>query len=204
MASLATRVTTNPARFSLTPASVTSLPSKCNGNLAVRTRRRRPQHAVACSSSTLSTASSTADDPNILQGMDHYSRLGLSRSATSEEVNASFQSKMMELTANKDTTKEAADKRVEALKLLVESFNVLKSDEDRWLYDWSIMRKQKANDPSAPYGGYVWPYEADPNLTPGIFPYDNPDPDPEGTTKVGYFFLGWFLLSVVLSLGLPK
>ncbi|CAI5468504.1 unnamed protein product [Closterium sp. Yama58-4] len=76
------------------------------------------------------------------------------------------------------------------------------SEEERRLYDWAIIRAEQGSA-----ADYVWPFETDvtqKNFTQGVGNPPRPmsPDDPEGTAKLGYFFLAWFALSCVLSLTL--
>uniref|UniRef100_A0A0E0BT02 J domain-containing protein n=1 Tax=Oryza glumipatula TaxID=40148 RepID=A0A0E0BT02_9ORYZ len=122
---------------------------------------------------------------------DHYGRLGITRSASTDEVKAAYEKKCEELNS-KGLEEEEINKEHDLLK---ESFTILWTEEERRLYDWSLARSGKPER-------YVWPFEVDPmELAP-----DPPkEPEDEFPTKlVGYFFLAWFILSVALSVTLNR
>ncbi|KAI6679844.1 hypothetical protein NL676_033725 [Syzygium grande] len=89
------------------------------------------------------------------------------------------------------------DELSEKLEQLKESYRILSSVEERRLYDWSLARSQKPDR-------YMWPFEADITQTPTQSP-PPPEPEDEGPTRlVGYFMLGWVVLSFVLSIALNR
>eukprot|EP00897_Mesotaenium_endlicherianum_P006594 jgi/Mesen1/5963/ME000301S05091 len=159
------------------------------GSASLRTKR--PDVCVRASAAGV-RASPAAPETG-LQIIDHYGRLGLSKEATNADIVAAFESKSREVAAEQGLEEETARQRIS---LLQQSLDVLTSEEDRRYYDWSIVRSDGKQ------GRYVWPYEAD--YTQRYVPSsDLPTPmvaeDEEGTRKLGYFLLGWFVLSVVLS-----
>ncbi|CAL4906611.1 unnamed protein product [Urochloa decumbens] len=117
---------------------------------------------------------------------DHYGRLGVTRLASTDEVKAAYEKKCEELNS-KGLEEEELNKELDLLK---ESFTILSTEEERRLYDWSLSRSGQPER-------YVWPFQVDPlEMAP-----DPPkEPEDEFPTKlVGYFFLAWFILSIVSS-----
>ncbi|XP_010936952.1 NAD(P)H-quinone oxidoreductase subunit U, chloroplastic isoform X1 [Elaeis guineensis] len=124
---------------------------------------------------------------------DHYGRLGIPRSTSSDEVKVAYEKKCDQL-RNKGLDEEEVSKELELLK---ESYGVLSSEEERRLYDWSLARSENPDR-------YVWPFEVDITQTPK-WPPPPQEPEDEGPTKlVGYFFLAWLILSFVLSVTLNR
>ncbi|XP_062202350.1 NAD(P)H-quinone oxidoreductase subunit U, chloroplastic-like [Phragmites australis] len=122
---------------------------------------------------------------------DHYGRLGVTKLASTDEIKACYEKKCEELNS-KGLEEEEINKEHDLLK---ESFTILSTEEERRLYDWSLSRSGQPDR-------YVWPFQVDPlELAP-----DPPkEPEDEFPTKlVGYFFLAWFILSVVLSVTLNR
>uniref|UniRef100_A0A0F7H092 Chaperone DnaJ-domain superfamily protein n=1 Tax=Cypripedium formosanum TaxID=53042 RepID=A0A0F7H092_9ASPA len=128
-----------------------------------------------------------------ITNVDYYGRLGIARGDSYDEVNIAYEKKCEEL-INQRLDEEEANKRLDLLK---ESYAILSSEEERRLYDWSLARNEMP-------GRYVWPFEVDITQTP-TQPPPPPEPEDIGPTRlVGYFFLAWFLLSVVLSVALNR
>ncbi|XP_058079525.1 NAD(P)H-quinone oxidoreductase subunit U, chloroplastic [Magnolia sinica] len=124
---------------------------------------------------------------------DHYGRLGIRRGAPYDQVTNAYKRKCEEL-MNRGLDEEGTSKELELLK---ESYSILSSEEERRLYDWSLARSDRP-------GRYVWPFEVDITQTPTQIP---PPPEPEdvGPTRlVGYFFVGWLILSFALSVTLNR
>ncbi|CAN6334006.1 unnamed protein product [Urochloa humidicola] len=116
---------------------------------------------------------------------DHYGRLGVTRLASTDDVKAAYEKKCEEL--NSKGLEEELNKELDLLK---ESFTILSTEEERRLYDWSLSRSGQPER-------YVWPFQVDPlEMAP-----DPPkEPEDEFPTKlVGYFFLAWFVVSIVFS-----
>ncbi|KAF8036106.1 hypothetical protein BT93_C1951 [Corymbia citriodora subsp. variegata] len=125
--------------------------------------------------------------------VDHYGRLGLSRKCPYDQVAAAYRKKVEE--AKGEGLEE--DEFNEKLEQLKESYRTLSSVEERRLYDWSLARSEKPDR-------YMWPFEADITQTPTGSP-PPPEPEDEGPTRlVGYFMLGWLVLSFVLSIALNR
>lgn len=121
---------------------------------------------------------------------DHYATLGLPRGASYEEVRRAFRERF-ERVVQQGTDEDAIR---EKLRILKDSYEVLSSEEQRRLYDWSLLHSESLD------GKYRWPYEADiTQRTSGPGPPKAPE-DEEAIRRVGYFFLGWFILSCILSL----
>ncbi|XP_044472103.1 NAD(P)H-quinone oxidoreductase subunit U, chloroplastic [Mangifera indica] len=124
--------------------------------------------------------------------VDHYATLGLRRGCSYEQVTSAYKNKVEELKSQEleEEEEEEVAKKMEQLK---ESYSILSSVEERRLYDWSLARNEKPDK-------YVWPFEVDITQAPKGTP---PPPKPEDvgpTRAVGYFFLGWLILSFVLSI----
>nr|CAD1822578.1 unnamed protein product [Ananas comosus var. bracteatus] len=125
--------------------------------------------------------------------VDHYGRLGISKGTSYDQVNVAFKKKQEEL-MNKELDEEEAKKELELLK---ESYNILSSEEERRLYDWSLARSERPER-------YVWPFEVDITQTPTQPPPPKEPEDVEPTRLVGYFFLAWLILSFALSVTLNR
>ncbi|GMY29040.1 NAD(P)H-quinone oxidoreductase subunit U, chloroplastic [Fagus crenata] len=125
--------------------------------------------------------------------VDHYGSLGLQKDCSLEQVALAYRSKVEELT-NQELDEEELNKKLELLK---ESHAILSSEEERRLYDWSLAR---SGEPDR----YVWPFEVDETPTPKESPPPREPEDVRPTRYVGYFMLGWLILSVVLSIALNR
>ncbi|KAF0920163.1 hypothetical protein E2562_033464, partial [Oryza meyeriana var. granulata] len=101
---------------------------------------------------------------------DHYGRLGITRLASTDEVEAAYEKKCEELNS-KGLEEEEINKEHDLLK---ESFTILSTEEERRLYDWSLARSGQPER-------YIWPFEVDPmELAP-----DPPkEPEDEFPTKL--------------------
>lgn len=123
--------------------------------------------------------------------VNHYGRLGLRRGCPYDQVPIAYNIKVEELKSQGLEEEELNQK----LELLKESYTILSSVEERRMYDWSLAR---IGEPDK----YSWPFEADITQIQTQLPPPK-EPEDEGPTKlVGYFFLGWFVLSAVLSIAL--
>ncbi|XP_031270562.1 NAD(P)H-quinone oxidoreductase subunit U, chloroplastic-like [Pistacia vera] len=125
--------------------------------------------------------------------VDHYATLGLQRGCSYEQVTIAYKNKVEEMKSQELEEEEVAKK----MELLKESYSILSSEEERRLYDWSLARNGKPDR-------YVWPFEVD--ITPtskGTPPPQEPE-DVGPTRVVGYFMLGWLILSFVLSIALNR
>ncbi|KAH9805103.1 NAD(P)H-quinone oxidoreductase subunit U [Citrus sinensis] len=78
-----------------------------------------------------------------------------------------------------------------------ESYSILSSEEERRLYDWSLARTENPDR-------YLWPFEVDVTQTPKGTPPPQEPEDVGPTRLVGYFMLGWLILSFVLSIALNR
>ncbi|XP_039071571.1 NAD(P)H-quinone oxidoreductase subunit U, chloroplastic [Hibiscus syriacus] len=125
--------------------------------------------------------------------VDHYGRLGLQRGCSYEQVTVSFRNKVDEL-LNQGLDEEDLSKKMDLLK---ESYSILSSVEERRLYDWSLTRSENPDR-------YAWPFEVDITQTPTEDPPPGEPEDVGPTRLVGYFMLGWLILSVVLSIALAR
>ncbi|PON77368.1 DnaJ domain containing protein [Parasponia andersonii] len=123
--------------------------------------------------------------------VDHYGRLGLSRGCSSEQVTDAYRSKTEELTSQ-GLEEEELNQKLEELK---ESYSILSTAEERRLYDWSLARSEQPDR-------YAWPFEVDTTKPPQDEPPAQEPEDVGPTILVGYFILGWLLLSFVLSIAL--
>ncbi|XP_059454481.1 NAD(P)H-quinone oxidoreductase subunit U, chloroplastic [Corylus avellana] len=125
--------------------------------------------------------------------VDYYGRLGLQRGCSSEQVIVAYQRKVEEM-RNQGLNEEELDNKLELLK---ESYIILSSEEERRMYDWSLARSQDVET-------YVWPFEVDKTKTPKESP-PMQDPEDVGPTRlVGYFILGWLILSFIVSIALNQ
>ncbi|OMO67010.1 hypothetical protein CCACVL1_20853 [Corchorus capsularis] len=129
----------------------------------------------------------------VITDVDHYGRLGLQRKCSYDEVTVAYKNKVDEL-LNQGLDEEELSKNMDLLK---ESYTILSTVEERRMYDWSLARSDQPDR-------YAWPFEEDITQTPTQEP---PPPEPEDvgpTTLVGYFMLGWLILSFVLSIALAR
>ncbi|KAL4384212.1 hypothetical protein GQ457_15G000180 [Hibiscus cannabinus] len=125
--------------------------------------------------------------------IDHYGRLGLQRGCSYEQVTVAYRNKVDEL-LNQGLDEAELSKKMELLK---ESYSILSSVEERRLYDWSLARSENPDR-------YAWPFEVDITQTPTEDPPPEEPEDVGPTRLVGYFFLAWLILSVVLSIALAR
>ncbi|XP_058187575.1 NAD(P)H-quinone oxidoreductase subunit U, chloroplastic [Rhododendron vialii] len=124
--------------------------------------------------------------------IDYYGSLGIQKGCSNDQVYAAYKNKVEEL-MNKGFDEEELSKKLEVLK---ESYAVLSNVQERRLYDWSLARKANQDK-------YLWPYEVD-NSKKSSEPIPEDPEDVVPTRLVGYFFLAWCLLAVVLSIGLNR
>ncbi|ERN11216.1 hypothetical protein AMTRI_Chr04g180340 [Amborella trichopoda] len=123
--------------------------------------------------------------------VDHYGRLGIARGTPYDRVTVAYKEKCEDL-RSQGLDEEETDKELELLK---ESYAILSSEEERRLYDWSLARSENP-------GRYVWPFEVDITQASNIPPPPK-EPEDTGPTKlVGYFFIGWLVLSFAMSIAL--
>ncbi|KAI5061534.1 hypothetical protein GOP47_0024039 [Adiantum capillus-veneris] len=126
---------------------------------------------------------------------DHYGVLGLAPAASYQEVEIAFR-RRCESVLQQGLSEEEARKRLIALK---GSYDVLSSEEERRLYDWSLLQQGKSATDA-----YSWPFEADITQSE-CDPFPPPRPvDEEAIRRVRNLFLGWLALSVVLNLFLKR
>ncbi|OAY26919.1 NAD(P)H-quinone oxidoreductase subunit U, chloroplastic [Manihot esculenta] len=125
--------------------------------------------------------------------VDYYGRLGIDRECSYEEVTVAYKNKVEEL-LNQGLDEEDVRQKMEQLK---ESYSILSSEEERRMYDWSLARSETPER-------YTWPFQTD-KLKPPTEPPPPQEPEDVGPTRlVGYFILGWILLSFVLSIVLSR
>lgn len=124
---------------------------------------------------------------------DHYGRLGLRRGCSFDEVALAYKNKLEGL-KDQGLDEEEESKKI---KLLKESYSILSSEEERRLYDWSLARTENPDR-------YLWPFEVDVTQTPKGTPPPQEPEDVGPTRLVGYFMLGWLILSFVLSIALNR
>ncbi|KAI4316476.1 hypothetical protein L6164_024454 [Bauhinia variegata] len=123
--------------------------------------------------------------------VDHYGRLGLQRKCSLEQVTVAYKNKIEEL-ESQGLEEDELNKRSELIK---ESYRILSSEQERRIYDWSLARTENPDT-------YAWPFEAD-DVTKTWKGTPPQEPEDEGPTRlVGYFFLGWIVLSFALSIAL--
>ncbi|RZC85505.1 hypothetical protein C5167_041688 [Papaver somniferum] len=153
--------------------------------------------------------------------VDHYARLGIPRGCLYDQVNVGYKNKYEELMKQELEEEELANKmdllkvsfavspKQHVFEFLVvipatenkayenwqESYSILSSQEERRLYDWSLLRTGTPDR-------FAWPFESD--ITQADVMQGTPPPgEPEdfGPTRlVGYFFVGWLVLAVVSSI----
>ncbi|KAK4274543.1 hypothetical protein QN277_017746 [Acacia crassicarpa] len=123
--------------------------------------------------------------------VDHYGRLGIPRGCSFEKVALAYNNKVEEL-KKEGLEEDGLNKKLEHLK---ESYSILSSKQERRIYDWSLARTENTEQ-------YVWPFEVDITQTTQDTPPPQ-EPEDEGPTRVvGYFLLGWVLISFLLSIAL--
>ncbi|XP_050363337.1 NAD(P)H-quinone oxidoreductase subunit U, chloroplastic [Argentina anserina] len=126
--------------------------------------------------------------------VNHYGRLGLRRGCTSDQIVAAYKTKLDEL-KSQGLEEDELNKKLEPLK---ESFIILSSADEKRLYDWSLGR-------SANPDTYLWPFEVETTRATPDTPPPVTEPEDFGPTRlVGYFGLGWIILSLVLSIALNR
>jgi hypothetical protein len=122
---------------------------------------------------------------------DHYGRLGVDPEASTSEIIKAYQERCAEV--NQRELEESESQEI--LNKLKDSVDLLMSEEERRMYDWCLLRKATHTVE------YAWPYEADlSQREEDINSLDVVKEDDGGNAKVGLFFLGWFVLSCILSL----
>lgn len=104
-----------------------------------------------------------------------------------------YRNKVDEL-LNQGLDEEELSKKMDLLK---ESYSILSSVEERRLYDWSLARTEQPDR-------YAWPFEVDITQTPTEEPPPGEPEDVGPTRAVGYFMLGWLILSFVLSIAFAR
>ncbi|KAI3925298.1 hypothetical protein MKX01_035415 [Papaver californicum] len=139
---------------------------------------------------------STLNVEKILRGIpitdvDHYGRLGIPQGCPYDQVSVAYKNKYEVLMKQELEEEELANK----LDLLKESYFILSSQEERRLYDWSLLRTGTPDR-------FAWTFESD--ITQADVMQGTPPPgEPEdfGPTRlVGYFFVGWLVLAIVSSI----
>ncbi|CAK9208418.1 unnamed protein product [Sphagnum troendelagicum] len=126
--------------------------------------------------------------------VDHYGRLQVSPEASSGEIFQAYRKRRSEITAQ--SLEESVIQK--QLRDLQDSADMLTSEEERRMYDWSLLRLQN------PGVEYIWPFEADITQRLSDSPPNKTVEDDEGNRNVAIFFLGWFILSCVLNIVLPR
>ncbi|KDP34039.1 hypothetical protein JCGZ_07610 [Jatropha curcas] len=125
--------------------------------------------------------------------VDYYGRLGVQRGCSYEQVTVAYKNKVEEL-LNQGLDEEEVREKMEQLK---ETYSILSSPEERRMYDWSLGRSENPDR-------YAWPFETDKSRTP-TEPPPPQEPEDVGPTRfVGYFVLGWIVLSLALSILLNR
>ncbi|CAO2816633.1 unnamed protein product [Amaranthus hypochondriacus] len=126
--------------------------------------------------------------------VDHYARLGLRRGCSYDQVRAAYGKKLEEL-SSQGLEEENFNTEAELLK---ESYNILSSEEERRLYDWSLARNEAPER-------FTWPFETDITQKPNFGTPPPQEPENVGPTiAVGYFTLGWLVLAFTLSIILNR
>ncbi|PSR93619.1 NAD(P)H-quinone oxidoreductase subunit U like [Actinidia chinensis var. chinensis] len=125
--------------------------------------------------------------------VDYYGSLGIQKGCSSDQVYVAYKSKVEEL-INDKLEEEELSKRLEVLK---ESYSVLSSADERRLYDWSLARSENPDT-------YLWPFEVDNSKKSTEPPPPQEPEDVRPTRLVGYFMLGWLVLSFTLSIILNR
>lgn len=194
--------------------SITSLPATKPLKFAVRSTDGASKETTVTATQTEVEAESESESPielpkgppsvisslnveRALRGIpitdvDCYGSLGIQKGCSNEQVYAAYKNKVEEFT-NKGLDEEELNKKLDLLK---ESYSVLSNPQERRMYDWCIAR-------SANPDNYLWPYEVD-DTKKSSEPIPE-DPEDVGPTRlVGYFFLAWLLLAVVLSIALSR
>ncbi|XP_057739518.1 NAD(P)H-quinone oxidoreductase subunit U, chloroplastic [Arachis stenosperma] len=123
---------------------------------------------------------------------DHYGRLGIPRDFPIDKVVVAYKNKVQEL-EGQGLEEDELNKKLELVK---ESFRILSTVDERRIYDWSLARAESADT-------YIWPYEVD--KTTLTSKEEPPAQEPENvqpTRLVGYFILGWIVVSFVASIAL--
>ncbi|OWM84120.1 NAD(P)H-quinone oxidoreductase subunit U, chloroplastic [Punica granatum] len=125
--------------------------------------------------------------------VDHYGRLGIPRKCPYDQVPVAYQKKVDEV-KSQGLEEDEINKQLELLK---ESYSILSSVEERRMYDWSLTRSENPDR-------YAWPFEVDITQSPTQPPPPQEPEDVGPTRLVGYFMLGWLVLSFVLSIALNR
>ncbi|KAF5743161.1 hypothetical protein HS088_TW09G01226 [Tripterygium wilfordii] len=125
--------------------------------------------------------------------VDHYDTLGLQRGCSYEQVPVAYNKKIEEL-KEQGLDQEEFSKKMELLK---ESYYILSSEEERRLYDWSLARSETPDR-------YAWPFEVDKTKVTSENPPPQEPEDVGPTRLVGYAFLGWLVLSIVIPFFLNR
>lgn len=199
--------TRSPKRSSFLPHSINSyFPTKPRKQLTVRNTGDVSAETGSAETGSTEIEPEYRSDPSsmistlnverALRGIaitdaDHYGRLGLRRGCSFDEVTLAYKNKL-EGVKDQGLDEEEENQQVELLK---ESYSILSSEEERRLYDWSLARTENPDK-------YVWPFEVDVTQTPKGTPPPQEPEDVGPTTLVGYFMLGWLILSFVLSIAL--
>ncbi|XP_050219005.1 NAD(P)H-quinone oxidoreductase subunit U, chloroplastic [Mercurialis annua] len=125
---------------------------------------------------------------------DYYGILGIKRECSTEEIRVAYKNKVEELLNQGLDEPQVRDK----MELLKESYTILSSADEKRMYDWSLVRSERPDR-------YAWPYEIEKFEVSTNTPPPVQEPEDVQTTRlVGYFILGWLLLSFVFSIALNR
>lgn len=189
----------SPSSSSRLPAKHLTFRVQCSAEAVPDTATAADVETVVGTSKRSSSSLISADNvQKALRGVaitnaDHYGRLGLKRGCSYDQVTTAYELKCEELRPQELDEEEASKQ----LGLLKESFDILSSEEERRLYDWSLARSGKPDR-------YMWPFEVDITQTPTEPPPPQEPEDVGPTRLVGYFMLAWLILSVALSITLNR
>ncbi|XP_009362607.1 NAD(P)H-quinone oxidoreductase subunit U, chloroplastic [Pyrus x bretschneideri] len=182
--------------------------SKPRGFCIIRSSGDASAETVTTEANTGSSIEAPTEPPSLISALnveralrgipitdvDHYGRLGLQRGCSYDEVSVAYKAKLDKL-MSQELEEEELNKNLEPLK---ESYTILSSGDERRFYDWSLAR-------SANPDGYIWPYEVEKTRPAEGTPPPVGEPEDPGPTRlVGYFILGWLILSIVLSIALNR
>lgn len=137
--------------------------------------------------------------------MDHYKTLGLSRTATKEEIKEAFRRCALKFHPDRhsQSNKEVRDGASLRFKLASEAYEVLIDDRKRAEYDF-VRRSNSSGFASSSPGGYGYSYRQPPPPPPsGRYGYGYSKPPPSQGFDAGlvfrYMTTRGFLLHVALA-----